>query len=75
MFRNVCMQEDFSFDIRSDVMGVAYKNRDRSNKHKYMGDMKNREAMVESTDVYHNLNVTNEIPKLPDLPKPTLLKV
>ena len=69
------LQDDFTFDIKSDVMGLAYKNREKSNKHKYMDVMKNREALVESTDVYHNLNVASEIPKLPELPKPALLKV
>ena len=69
------LKDDFSFDIKSDLLGVAYKNKSRSNKHKYMGQLKPRDNLVDSSDIYQNLSVDHQITKLPELPKPLLLKV
>ncbi|XP_075244301.1 WD repeat-containing protein on Y chromosome-like isoform X2 [Convolutriloba macropyga] len=67
-------RDDFSFDIKSDVLGVAYKNKEKSNKAKYMGGFQERQSLVDNNDIYHNLHVDHELAKLPDLPKPPLLK-
>ena len=61
--------------VETSLLGAAYKGKEPSNKHKYMSGFKTRECMVDSSDVYHNLHVDHELEKLPDLPKPPLLKV
>ena len=54
---------------------LSFQNKEKSNKAKYMGGFQERQSLVDNNDIYHNLHVDHELAKLPDLPKPPLLKV